>query len=435
MTTEKSLKKRKIESSKEITCSSPVNIAVIKYWGKRKPLDLLLPTNSSLSVTLNQDDLKTTTSIRISSEGEDDCMILNGKMESINHPRLQNVIIGLRGVRKDMEAKDSTLQKYSEWKLTIVSVNNFPTAAGLASSASGYACLAFALAKLYELPMSDSDISMFARIGSGSACRSLMGGFVKWEMGEELDGSDSLAHQVAPASHWPEMEALILVVSDAQKDIGSTVGMQESVLTSTLFTERVCHVVPERMKQMEHAILNRDFDTFAELTMKDSNQFHAICLDTFPPIFYMNDVSRAIVRVVTAYNSFFTKVNEETGKITGYRVAYTFDAGPNAVLYAQKDHIQDIFDLVNLIFPKDISDNCIDEYYGKAKNMLKQNASKGETAKVISSLGLQPQPKDSLRRIIWTSIGDGPRILTSNPGDKLSLISPDVHLISNKAEI
>lgn len=96
------------------------------------------------------------------------------------------------------------------WHIHICSENNFPTAAGLASSAAGYACLAAALAKLYKI---DGEISDIARSGSGSACRSIYGGFVRWHMGENPQGTDSIARQIAPANHWPEMRILVLVVS------------------------------------------------------------------------------------------------------------------------------------------------------------------------------------------------------------------------------
>jgi diphosphomevalonate decarboxylase len=142
-------------------------------------------------------------------------------------------------------------------------------------------------------------------------------------MGSAADGSDSVAEQVAEASHWPDMRALVLVVSAAKKGVSSTSGMQQTVATSGLFRERVARIVPENMRLMEKAIARRDFAGFAEVTMRDSNSFHATCADTYPPIFYMNDVSRAAVRAVEA-------INAAAGKAVA---AYTFDAGPNAVIY------------------------------------------------------------------------------------------------------
>lgn len=212
-----------------------------------------------------------------------------------------------------------------------MSSNNFPTAAGLASSAAGFAALVRAIADLYQLPQSPTELSLIARQGSGSACRSLLGGYVAWDHGTQENGLDSVARLVAPRSHWPEMRALILVVSAAKKGVSSTTGMQTTVETSSLFRTWADTVVPARMREMETAIAARDFDTFARVTMREANSFHAICLDTEPPILYLNDVSRAAIRAVQALNA------SAGGR---YLAAYTFDAGPNAVIY-YLDHDRD----------------------------------------------------------------------------------------------
>ena len=101
---------------------------------------------------------------------------------------------------------------------------------------------------------------------------------------------------------------LIVVVSDKKKDVSSTSGMQTSVETSALIQTRAKTVVPERMKQFEAAIAAHDFEKFGVLTMQDSNQFHAVCLDTYPPIFYMNDVSKQIVQLITRYNAHYKTI-------------------------------------------------------------------------------------------------------------------------------
>jgi hypothetical protein len=124
------------------------------------------------------------------------------------------------------------------------------------------------------------------------------------------------------------MRAIILVVSDREKDTSSTSGMETSKATSPLLGFRAAHVVEPRLREIEAAYLARDFDTFGRLTMQDSNQFHATCLDTYPPIFYMNDISKSIIQVVT-------HINRCSGAV---KAAYTFDAGPNAVIYVlEKD--------------------------------------------------------------------------------------------------
>lgn len=371
--------------------TAPVNIAVIKYWGKRDP-KLNLPTNSSLSVTLAQSDLRTHTTASCSaSYPAEDTLLLNGSPQDVSGARTQACFRELRALRSQLESQDSSLPKLASMPLRIVSENNFPTAAGLASSAAGFAALVRAIANLYELPSSPTELSRIARQGSGSACRSLFGGYVGWEQGKETDGSDSLAFQVAPASHWPEMRAAILVVSAAKKGVSSTSGMQITVATSTLFQSRATETVPRRMKEMQTAIQNKDFESFAKLTMMDSNSFHATCLDTFPPIFYLNDVSRAAIKLVEA-------INAAAGKIIA---AYTFDAGPNAVIYYLQENEAAVAGLIKTILGEK------DGWQGERGASIAANADalekvEGEAGIAIAAL------EEGVSRVILTGVGEGP---------------------------
>ena len=178
--------------------------------------------------------------------------------------------------------------------------------------------------------------------------------------GMQEDWSDSIAEQVADEMHWKEMRAVILVVSDAKKETSSTVGMETSVATSELLAHRAKEIVPKRMKIIEDGIQAKDFEAFGKVTMMDSNQFHATCLDTYPPIFYMNDVSRSVIQMVTRYN-------EWAGEI---RAAYTFDAGPNAVLYTLDKYVVELLALVLKHYPAQ-SPELLGEYVNNA-DMVKQ---------------------------------------------------------------
>jgi len=316
---------------------------------------------------------------------ERDRIWLNGKEENIN----DRILKCLQEIRKRIPPKTDQegkivipSEKLMSMKLHICTENNFPTASGLASSASGYACLVFTLSQLFGITESyPGELSTIARMGSGSACRSMYGGFVKWEAGEKSTGEDSVAVQVAPQEHWP-LSVLILVVSQKKKEISSTSGMETSVKNSELIKYRKEHVLPERMSRLENAIKERDFQTFGIETMKDSNQFHAICLDTYPPIFYMNDISKKIVHLITCYNNHYNQI----------RVAYTFDAGPNAVLYIPPENFEEVHALVEFYFPVG----------GKH---------------LISSLpkalcGFMDRVEEGLERIIVTKIGTGPQVLS-----------------------
>ncbi|RVX71732.1 hypothetical protein B0A52_03916 [Exophiala mesophila] len=367
--------------------TAPVNIAVIKYWGKRDTA-LNLPTNSSLSVTLSQKSLRThTTASASSSYSGQDSLILNGEEEDIqSSKRTQACLKHLRSLRAELEDKDSSLPKLSGFPLRLVSSNNFPTAAGLASSAAGFAALVRAIADLYELPQSPEQLSLIARQGSGSACRSLQGGFVAWRAGTEADGSDSKSQEVAPVEHWPTMRALILVVSAEKKGVPSTAGMQTTVETSTLAPARFTEIVPRRMKEIEKAIQEKDFETFGRITMQDSNSFHAICLDSWPPIHYLNDVSRAAMNAVET-------ANRKAGKIIA---AYTFDAGPNAVIYYEKENAH----LVAGVFKNVLA--RVSGWEGEFSDEIRPNEYGSLEQKTLMTL------KSGVSRVICTGIGGGP---------------------------
>ncbi|NWX03423.1 MVD1 decarboxylase, partial [Caloenas nicobarica] len=373
-----------------VTCTAPVNIAVIKYWGKRDN-DLILPINSSLSVTLHQDQLKTTTTAAASRDFTEDRLWLNGEEADVGHPRLQACLREVRQLaRKHWGGSAEDVAPLSlSYKIHIATENNFPTAAGLASSAAGYACLVSALAQLYGV---EGELSEVARRGSGSACRSMLGGFVQWQRGERPDGRDSLARQVAPETHWPELRVLVMVVSGEKKPVGSTAGMQTSVDTSPLLKHRAEVVVPERLELMMRHIRERDFEGFGQLTMRDSNQFHATCLDTFPPIFYLNDISRHIIALAHRFNAHHGHT----------KVAYTFDAGPNAVIFMLADTVAEFVEVVKRSFPPAANG---DQF---VRGLPVGSASLPE--ELLAAVVMEPVP-GAIRYILHTQPGPGPQLL------------------------
>lgn len=374
-----------------VTARAPVNIAVIKYWGKSDKL-LKLPINDSISATLNLDDMCTTTTVHISPKFTEDRLYLNGQEQEINKSEsLVKIML------EDIKAVSTLDRTILSQKARIVSCNNFPTAAGLASSAAGYACLAFALGAAYGI--SDRSIlSKIARKGSGSACRSIYGGFVHWVKG--VDHETSLARQIVDHTHWPEMRVIICIVNEERKDVPSSVGMSQSVETSSLIDYRAKIVVPERVKTMERAILERDFQTLAEVTIKDSNQFHAICLDTYPPVFYLNDTSRLIIRICSLINQHYKR----------FVVAYTFDAGPNACIFTLNESVSEVVAILQDMFP------LVNETKSSTKIPVKGNINEvtnrrrnENLEKFLETNGIQPRP-NSLSYLISTSIGCGPTL-------------------------
>ena len=383
------------------TVSAPTNIAVIKYWGKANK-EFNTPINDSMSVTLDQKDLRAVTTAAASPKFSRDRLWLNGVEESTDTARFRACVDGVKALATDKLAEDGTTvvskKDWQNWKVHISSYNTFPTAAGLASSAAGYAALVAALAELFgaqeEFP---GQLTTVARQGSGSACRSLYGGIVAWRRGSaENDWKNSKAEQICPESHWPELRALICVVSDQQKDTSSTAGMSTSVATSHLLAHRAAAVVPERMNTMIQACRDKDFQTFGQLTMQDSNQFHATCLDTYPPIFYMNDVSRSIIRMITLFNG--------DGTI---RAAYTFDAGPNAVLYVLEENVVELTALILRYYP-----SFGENYLNDAELLQKAQAFALDPKLVAACDKARPniQTKD-VQKIYYTKAGPGPQVL------------------------
>ncbi len=298
------------------TAIATPNIALVKYWGKRDD-KLILPMNSSISMTLGE-EFNTRTSVLFTDRIKEDIFYINGERQDLSN---KDVIerFTIIDIMRRMAGRDD--------RVMVASENSFPTAAGLASSASGISALVFAVNAALGLNLNEKDMSIIARQGSGSACRSLAGGFVKWEKGSRVDGADSHIRQIAKADHWPGLIDIVVIVSSSKKKVSSRSGMKQTVETSTLYKARPQYA--EHMcAEVEKAITDRDFESLGLLTIRDSNNMHAVMLDTYPPILYLNDVSKEIMLAIDDLNS-------SEGKIIA---AYTFDAGPNANILTLEKH-------------------------------------------------------------------------------------------------
>ncbi|CAA6671169.1 unnamed protein product [Spirodela intermedia] len=381
------------------TARSPTNIAVIKYWGKRDET-LILPVNDSISVTLDPDHLSATTTVAVSPSFDRDRMWLNGTEISLSGGRFQNCLREIRQRARDVENKEKGIHiRKEDWEklhVHIASYNNFPTAAGLASSAAGFACLVFTLAKLMNVSEDAAALSSIARQGSGSACRSLYGGFVKWVKGEAANGSDSIAVQLVDESYWNDLVVIIAVVSSRQKETSSTSGMRDSVVTSALLQHRAEVIVPSRILQMEEAIKNRNFGSFARLTCADSNQ---------------------VINTVERWSQFEGAP----------QVAYTFDAGPNAVLIAPNREVASLLLQRLLFFFPPPPDTKLEGYMVGDTSILQEAGV--HSAEDVASLPPPPETKDknnvqkypgSISYFICTRPGKGPILLSEDQ----SLIHP-----------
>lgn len=291
----------------QATAKAHTNIALIKYWGKRNE-ELILPMNNSLSVTL--DGFYTETTVHFKEELSHDTFTLNG--EEVSGKAYERVTNYLDLFRKHVE-KPSL---YAD----VTSVNKVPTAAGFASSASGFAALAAATAKALQLSLSDQELSIFTRQGSGSACRSIHGGFVEWEKGVKEDGSDSYAKQIAPQDHW-DIRVAAAVLTAQEKDVSSRVGMKRTVDTS-VFYDGWLNSLQADLDAIKAGIYERNFEKVGTIAEANCLKMHATTLGATPPFTYWQDSTLTVMHTVH-------QLRKE-----GIPAYFTIDAGPNVkVLY------------------------------------------------------------------------------------------------------
>ena len=284
------------------------NIALIKYWGKRDDR-LNLPMNPSLSLTLG--GLSTKTTVEFSEKLQKDYIEINGEIAAgEKHSRAKRHLDLIReraGIR--MAAR-------------VASRNDFPTAAGLASSASGFAALTVAGCAAAGLRLGARELSAIARLGSGSACRSLYGGFVEWKRGRSE--RSSYAVQVADEHHW-NVRDVIAIVEPGEKRVSSTRGMQMTVRTSPYYGGWL-RTVRRQLAEMRRAIMARDFRRMGKLAELNSFMMHALMMTTSPPLMYWVPGTMAVIHEV------------ERMRRDGLDAYCTIDAGPNVhVLCLPKD--------------------------------------------------------------------------------------------------
>lgn len=285
------------------TYEAAPNIALVKYWGVRD-VALALPFNSSISVTL--DRLRTRTTVSFDPSLSRDTFTLNGRPAP---PKALGSVSELLDRVRALAGTDD--------RAAVDSTNNFPTASGLASSASGFAALAGAATAAAGLRWSPRKVSQLARFGSGSACRSVFGGFVEWRAGTRPDGRDCYARPLFGEGHWPALRDLVLLLDDApEKEVRSAVAMQSTVSTSPEYARRQ-EELPARLGRIRRAIADRDAARLFPLIMEECDSFRLVCETTRPPLDYLTTTSRALLAEVRALNA-------EAGRPVA---GYTHDAG------------------------------------------------------------------------------------------------------------
>lgn len=290
---------------------APVNFALIKYWGKRDAC-LHLPVTDSLSLTI--DHLGTHTTIQ-EVDAAEDVYHLNHQPQPLSNSFSVRLSAYLDLFRPKGVCYDVNTQ------------SDIAVASGLASSASGFAALIKALDDLYDWRLSLKDLSILARLGSGSACRSLYSGFVHWHKGAQANGMDSFAE---PVEHrWPAICVGILHVSDKVKSVSSTEAMAHTVNTSPLY-QTWPNKVSADLDQLYDAIKTNDFPRFGKIVEENALAMHATAHQAKPPINYDHAKTRHYQQAIQTFRS--------TQNIPLY---FTQDAGPNLkLLYLKCDEAE-----------------------------------------------------------------------------------------------
>lgn len=289
------------------TAHANANVALVKYWGKRNEA-LRLPMNGSISLTL--DGLGATTSVEFDPALKRDYFVLDG-VDRVGREN-ERVVRFLDQIRA--KAKLAHFAK-------IVSKSEVPVGAGLASSAAGFAALAVAAAAAAGVEYTPRELSIFARKGSGSACRSIFGGFVEWKKGDRGDGEDSFAEQLLPESAW-DVGMAIAIAKSGPKDVGSTEGMDRS--TGAPGYRHWSATVDGDLGAVRRAISDRDLRTAGLVAEGNATKMHLAAATAQPPVIYWTDVTAALIAAVVA-------LRERDG-IEAY---YTIDAGPNVAVLAR----------------------------------------------------------------------------------------------------
>lgn len=292
------------------TARAHTNIALLKYWGKADT-KLILPTTTSISLTLNE--FYTDTTVDFDSTLDQDEIFLDG--QPLLGKASQKVQQFLDLVRETAHITDFA---------HVTSYNHVPTAAGLASSASAFAALAGAASHAAGLKLSLPALSQLARRGSGSATRSIYGGFVAWRKG--TSDETSIAESLYPTIDWP-IQLLTVIVSDEPKKVDSRGGMQHVMQTSP-FYDKWLALSDQQVAPMEQALTDHNLDKIGQLAEANAMQMHALNASAVPPFTYLTDTSWLVITTI------------QTLRQQGISVYATMDAGPNVKLISHpKDTI------------------------------------------------------------------------------------------------
>ncbi len=285
------------------TAIAPSNIAFIKYWGK-KDEKLRLPENGSISMNLS--NLLTTTTVEFSKDFKKDTLIYNGVPEDVRDNRAIDHVDRIRKLAK------------SQLRVKVVTENNFPSGTGLSSSASGFAALTLAAVSALGLRLSEKELSILARQGSGSACRSIPNGFVEWVDGDTSE--TSYAKSIFYKDHW-DVRDIVVVVSTDKKEVATSEG-QKGARGSQFFEVRKA-AMAKKIKDCKKFLKEKNFEKLGELIESEALELHSIMLTSHPSLIYLLPETLRIMRMVKRW------------RIEGLPVYFTLNTGQNIHLIVE----------------------------------------------------------------------------------------------------
>lgn len=295
----------------KIKVFAPVNVALIKYWGKENA-ELRIPANSSLSICLAK--LGTTTEVELVSDLSEDEVVIDGKVtEGRKKKRVVNQLDRVRELAK------------TDNKMKVVSNNNFPMGVGLSSSASGLAALSLAVSKAVGLNLSEKALSRLTRIGSGSACRSIPDGWVEWVKGK--DDLSSYARQIFPVNYW-DIRILIVILSEEEKKVASTEG-HKLAESSKYFKDRLVWV-ERKLKEIKRAIGDKDFTSMGEIMEAEALNMHRVMKTSRPSLDYLLHGTYQVMDKITAWR-------EE-----GLESYFTLNTGQSVIVFCEPEDEEEL---------------------------------------------------------------------------------------------
>jgi diphosphomevalonate decarboxylase len=302
--------------SRRVTIEAPANIAFIKYWGARD-LERAVPVNPSISMTLTR--CVSTTTVEPLGDGEDDEVLLAGNDGlDLATGSFRRRIVEHLGRLRDWDGTRAGFR--------IATRNSFPSSAGMASSASGFAALTTAVVAALGRSVDEATLSELARLsGSGSASRSVIGGYVEWPA--EGSGDRCYAEQLAPPEHWALCDVVALV-QEGPKKVSSLDGHVRAV-TSPHFERRLA-LIDDRLAEVRAAIADRDIERLGPVLEEDAVELHLIAMSSRPPIFYWTPPTLAVMAAMRRLRD------------RGVSAWVTMDAGANVHVMCEPESEQEV---------------------------------------------------------------------------------------------